>query len=343
MKIKSKSALSIILTVFLISICTTVYASISVIRTDSDYSTICYSYASYMQNKMNCYGYASHFYYPNGGYYKQQPGEFAHNEEEFGSWNTSGLMRSYYYAMTSWNNLNDFVKDRIFEDYESLDSVDDEFDIYETTRVASVSSGQRKIAMSIRQDGINSDYHFYLRHSDGTWSHKPGSSSITNLSLDTSVIITDDNIEDKSQEGNYDDGTRYFMINKSVVIDFPHNYGQYLSTEYTITDFRDMAGDCIQKSYTIYNDWNSRFDYPEDIDFFEFTPTSSGYYYISTDRGAGYDIDGAVFDDDGDVIILDNSYDNASFYLYLEAYSTYYIDMYDYNENVGYYTLLCHQ
>src|SRR3989304_5994447 len=193
-----------------------------------------------MQYKMNCYGYASHIYYPggtSGSPYKQQPGECGYNTEPFGD-----LMQSYEYAMTYWNNLYYFVTDRVYEDYWMLGYFNDEFDITEKTRTASVPSGQRKIALSIRQDGYNSDYHFYLRHSDGTWSHKPGSAPITDYSLTSGVQITDSNIETTSQEGGYDDGTRYFLINKSAVVDFPHNYGQYSYTEYTTNDFRDMAG-----------------------------------------------------------------------------------------------------
>ncbi len=159
----------------------TVSATVTVNRTNSAYSDTS-PYRSYMQYKMNCYGYATHFYYPDGSSgapYKQQPGEFAYNTETF-----SSLMNSYYYAMTVWNNMYYFVNDRIYEDYSTLSAVCPEFTtLTETTRTASVPDGQRKIALTIRQDGYNSDYHFYVRHSDGTWSHKPGSTAITDRSL----------------------------------------------------------------------------------------------------------------------------------------------------------------
>ncbi|MDR0492722.1 MAG: hypothetical protein LBH74_03675 [Nitrososphaerota archaeon] len=308
-------------------------AAITIDRAASTYSDTA-PYRSYMQYKMNCYGYAVHIYYPGGSSYapyKQQPGEFDRNTEPY-----SDLMQSYEYAMTYWNNLYYFVADRMFEDFYTLDGYEDEFDLVETTRTASVPAGQRKIALSIRQDGYNSDYHFYLRHSDGTWSHKPGSTAITDYSF-SGVKITDSNIATVSQENGYDDGTRYFLTDKSVVVDFPQDYGQYSYTLYATVSFREKAGDSITKSFTIGNSWTSRFDYNRDKDFYKFTPSSSGTYKISTDRGAGYDIDGAVFDSNGNVLVSDYSSNNADFSIYLNAGSTYYAFMDDYNGNTGEY------
>lgn len=61
---------------------------------------------------------------------------------------------------------------------------------------------------------VASNIHFYMRHSDGTWSHKDEFSNITNISLDTilsdKVILTDYNIVDKMAQGNYINGTEFF-------------------------------------------------------------------------------------------------------------------------------------
>lgn len=314
-----------------------VSAAVVVNRTNSVYSDTS-PYRDYMRYKMNCYGYATHLYYPGGSSiynaYKQQPGEFADNTEPYGN-----LYQSYYYARTLWNNLYYFVVDRMYEDFGTLDDVSPEFGtLTETTRTASVPDGQRKIALSIRQEGGASDYHFYLRHSDGTWSHKRGVLPITDYSI-SGVKITDANIETASREGGYDDGTRYFLITKSVVVDFPHNFGQDNSTLRTTTDFRDKAGDRIEKSFTITNSWNCRFDYPDEKDFFKFTPTSSGTYNIYTDRGAGYNVDGAVFDSNGNMLVYDTSPNNMDFDIYLTAGSTYYIGLTDIAQHTGYYVL----
>lgn len=327
-----------ILVVCLLLSTSVAWAAVTVNRASSTYSDTS-PYRSYMQYRMNCYGYASHLYYPFAEY-EQQPGEFFYNDEEY-----QDLIQSYWWAFTYWDNLYYFVKDRVFEDYGTLNWWEPtEFDISETTRTASVPSGYRKIAMSICQAEEDSDYHFYLRHSDGTWSHKQGWWPITNESIDSEVTITDSNIQTTVAEGGYDDGTRYFLTDKSAVVDFPHNLGQNPTDLWTTANFRDKAGDSLSKSYTIENSWNSRFDYPGDKDYFKYVPTESGWYRIGTDRGAGWDIDGALFDSDGDTIYSDYSTSNFDYwYNYLYADTTYYIYVEDANENVGYYILWCYK
>lgn len=225
-------------------------------------------------------------------------------------------------------------------DFWTLSAVCPEFGtLTETTRTASVPDGQRKIALTIKEEGPYSDYHFYLRHSDGTWSHKQGSDPITSLSIDTRVQITDANIATTINEGGYNDGSKYFLITKSVVVDFPHYFGHDPSTQFTTDDFRDKAGDVIEKSFTITNSWNCRFDYADEKDFFKFIPTSSGTYNIYTDRGAGYNVDGAVFDSNGNMLVYDTSPNNMDFDIYLTAGSTYYIGLTEMNQHTGYYIL----
>lgn len=287
----------------------------------------------YFQYKMNCYGYGSQFYYlgstSSSNSYKQQPGEFAINNEQF-----SSLMQSYIYAMTYWNNLYNFVKDRVYEDYASLN-----WSISESYNSDQAPSGYRKIALVIKQDGYNSDYHFYLQHSDGTWSHKPGSTYIRNTSFDTNEILTNNNISTRGQQGGYDDGIRFFIIGKDAVTDYPHYYGQSSTTTYTVNDFRDIAGDSITQFTAINGNTSAKFDYPGDRDFYKFTPNSSGYYTITTSAGSGYDVDGVVYDSNGILIANDSSTSNANFYVYLNANQSYYIGIWDYKNNVEYYNL----
>src|SRR3990170_3013409 len=103
----SKKVVTVFLTLsILLMFSPTAFAVVSVNRTNSSYSDTS-PYRSYMQYKMNCYGHASHIYYPggtSGSPYKQQPGEFGYNTEPF-----ADLMQSYEYAMTYWNNLYYFV------------------------------------------------------------------------------------------------------------------------------------------------------------------------------------------------------------------------------------------
>jgi hypothetical protein len=245
--------------------------------------------------------------------------------------------------MTLWDNMYYFVHDRVYEDFTTLTvNQPDEFHITETTRTASVPPGKRKIAMSIRQQEEYSDYHFYFRHSDGTWSHKMGLYPVSNLSIVTQVPITDANILTTSAEYGYDDGTRYYLIDKSAVVDFPHFYGQDDDTLYTPIDFRDKAGDSLTKSFTIQNSWNSRFDYPGDKDFFRFTPTESGFYGIGVPYAEpGWDVDGAVYVSDGNVWHQDYSSGNYWYGFYLYAGNTYFMHMEEKNQNTGYYVMYC--
>lgn len=181
-----------------------------------------------------------------------------------------------------------------------------------------------------------------MQHNDGTWSHKPGSTAVTNKSIDTNVTLTNANMSTRAIEGGYNNALRYFVIGKDAVTDYPHNNGQGSSTVRTTTDFRDKAGDTITQSYTITGNWNSRFDYSGDKDFFKFTPTSSKYYTITTDRGSGYDVDGVVYDSDGNQIASDYSTNNANFSVYLTAGKAYYIGMWDAKNNIDYYILWCY-
>jgi hypothetical protein len=113
---KTVTAILLTLTI-LLTLPSTAFAEVLVNRADSFYSDTL-PYRRYMQYKMNCYGYASHIYYPDGtadAPYKQQPGEFAYNTETY-----ANLRQSYLYAMTYWNNLHDFITDKIYEDYWTL-------------------------------------------------------------------------------------------------------------------------------------------------------------------------------------------------------------------------------
>jgi hypothetical protein len=139
----------------------------------------------------------------------------------------------------------------------------------------------------IRQDGANSDYHYYLQHSDGTWSHKPGSTQVTNLSIDTKEPLTNSNIATKASQGGYVNGIRYFQIGKDAVTDYPHSYGHGASTTMTPTNFKDVAGDSITMVSSASGSRAARFDYTGDKDYYKFTPTDSNGYTISTSAGAG--------------------------------------------------------
>lgn len=92
-----------------------------------------------------------------------------------------------------------YLEQKMYGDFAALRNADgNDWTITRTTQTASVPAGYRKIALTI---GIERDYHFYMRHSDGTWSHKPGKTNVTNLSLDTHAVITDSNIATAARKG----------------------------------------------------------------------------------------------------------------------------------------------
>lgn len=227
----------------------------------------------------------------------------------------------------------------MYADFDDLNTYSgSEWSITPTTRTSVVPSGFRKIALTV---GVQHDYHFYLRHSDGKWSHKPGSGSVTNLSFDSNQIITDSNIATAVTEGGYDDGVRYYLIGKSAIADYPHNNGHGNSTLYTTTSFLDRAGDTISKATTITGSSKiARFDYAKDVDCFEFKPTVTGTYTFTTSlTSSTYDVDIVIYDNEGNVLASDYSVGNPSVAVALTANSLYYIRVTDAKDNVTQYTL----
>lgn len=114
-----KPIIMILVIIFSFSITLSASAATPVLnRFESNYNPSKYN-NNFFQYRMNCYGYSSQFYYigsaSSSNPYKQQPGEFAVISEQY-----SSLNQSYIYAMTYWNNLYNFVKDRVYEDYSSL-------------------------------------------------------------------------------------------------------------------------------------------------------------------------------------------------------------------------------
>lgn len=183
----------------------------------------------FFQGRMNCYGYALQIYYKGSEAYayKQQPGEFKQTET------FESLIESYKNASDSWDCLNLFVRDRINEDFARFG-----WTLTSTTATAVTPAGKRKIALVVSREMDESngtyfgDYHFYARNSDGTWSHKQGLMEVSNLSIDTKVVLTDSNISTRATEGGYDHrSVLFFFIDKdALVYDYSHGYGQNPST-----------------------------------------------------------------------------------------------------------------
>lgn len=317
-------------------------APVVIDRTYSIYASTS-PYRNALQYKMNCYGYATHVYSRDDGNqsypYKQQPGEFAADNQTY-----QNLMLELYQIIygtgATGTGILDYIQGKMYADFQTLNTYTGvEWVIQSTTENATVPSGYRKIALAV---GVDWDYHYYFRHNDGTWSHKPGDDPVTTLSLDTQVTITDNNISSCVTEGYYDDGVRYYLIGKSAIADYPHSDGHVTTSLKTSTLFSDRAGDMVSKATRITgSSCLCRFDYAVDTDYFEFIPTSTGTYHITTSLTSGtYDTDIAVFNSSNTLLASDYAVGNADIYITLTAGQKYYIKVLDANHSIVDYTLL---
>lgn len=311
-------------------------APVTIDRLYSTYSQTA-SYRSYMTSYMNCYGYALHVYslsLDGGGAYKQQPGEFAADGVAY-SVNIQNLGAKLLDTTADPEETLDYIEGLMYADFAALSSTGSEWTLTRTTSTATVPAGYRKIALTI---GQGHDYHFYVRHSDGSWSHKQGAYPITNLSIDTGTAITDANIATIVQEGVYDDGVRYYLINKPLIADYPHRngHGEALQTH---TVFSDRAGDTIEKSTTISGSVQlGRFDYPTDKDYYAFTPTTSGTYSLTvliTDAYAtDFDVDMMVYNAYENLLVSDLKAGKPVISMYMTAGVRYFVCIWNYGETV---------
>ena len=315
----------------------------SPISIDRMYSTYAMTakYRDKLQYNMNCYGYAMHVHATVGtgsNPYKQQPGEFIRDNQRFEDLNQE---RDQYLRgpnATPTAALN-YLEQKMMGDFAEMRSRDGaEWVVTQTTQTASVPAGYRKIALTI---GIAYDYHFYMRHSDGTWSHKPGGAKATNLSFDTCVVITDSNIATAAREGGYDDGVRYYLIKKSPIIDYVHGNGHNEDSLYTPFSFKDKAGETLKTSTTISGtSFSAMFDYLGDIDCYAFTPASSGEYTFSTSIDtSAYNVTLAVYDTYGNKLKEIVSTGTSSLTVSMQQNTRYFIEVSDSGGKIRNYTL----
>jgi hypothetical protein len=220
------------------------------------------------QRRMNCYGYALQVYYKgalpfsatyssNSQIYNQTPGEFGisrfNNVYATTYLGTNGNPKFNYSALDiDINNYQDlyevsneffdpsqytgqlfldFIEDRMCEDAANIG-----YSISSTTMVNGSfnynPNTERIIAMV---DGIKNGsriYHYYLRHSDGMWSHKNAYFPVSNKSIGTNTTLTDNNISTAVKEshyliGNYSLGSvRFYKITKNAnVYEYAHGNG----------------------------------------------------------------------------------------------------------------------
>lgn len=300
----------------------------------------CNNYKIELQYQMNCYGYAVQMYSTYGtssNPYRQKPGEFANDLQNY-----SGLTAELLTALTGSSVTNAFacIYGKIQADFATLNSTyGTEWTIEETTATASVPNGKRKIALAI---GLSPkcDFHFYFRHSNGKWSHKPGAGAISDVSKDTQVEITDSNITTVALEGGYDDGVRFYLIGKSATIDYPHGMSSD-SSYMTPTSFTDRGGIRLEAGATISGSILGCFDYPLDVDCFVYTASTAGYYTIKAipPSGSTTTVGLTLYDTCGNVIATDTSSGTTEVHASLSSGTRYFIQLSNISGNTTSYVL----
>ena len=292
----------------------------------------------HIQYRMNCYGYAfghilhgAAMYLGNGGY-KQQPGEFAKTDDKDET--VINIVKGDPSA--SMNN----VVANMRLDANRLGYMLNEY-VPTTATVAQYGTAGRLIAVVT---GSN-DYHFYMQHNDGTWSHKRGSMAVTNKSIASNVTLTNANIRTKANEDAYANGElRFFVITRPATWDYPHAYHCCLdwpcSHAQSTLYYLDIAGDYFQTASTITSGSKSaRIDYAKDNDVYRFVPSTSKTYTITTTCSSGADLNCKIYDAYGSLLTQNVSVGQVDITLTLQAGKTYYFDVDNYSKTVTDYTI----
>lgn len=182
-----------------------------------------------LQRRSNCYAYAFRFYY-SGSIYNLMPGEIALQKGNIqinsGSisetiLNDNDLARIYnsYILKTSYvaGTRIDCMFQLMAADMEAL-NLEIEFAGYSYPGQPT-DPGKRLIAVVIGA----ADFHFYMQHSDGSWSHKPGHNPTSTKCFTHQQTLQSSTIDSHIAEGSYLAGPKaYFYINKNIV-DTMHN------------------------------------------------------------------------------------------------------------------------
>lgn len=294
------------------------------------------------QYRMNCYGYAfcNMLYYdlyddyaalyPKYPYYKQQPGEFATTA------NKANVKRNiiYYDPVTSMDNVVYNMK---------LDASRLGYSMTEYTptgtSVGQYGANSRLIAVATG----DTDYHFYMQHNDGSWSHKPGQGSVTNCSISSTqsnpVYLTNDNIQQLANQGLYSGGElKFFIITRDAVADHPHGIAND-TTQSTLYN-KDIAGDFMFTSATLsVGTKQACFDYYDDVDYYAFTPSSTKTYTLSTTCSSSFDIDGMIYDCNGNKIVSATNAGQINVTFSATSGKRYFIKIYNFRHLPGEYAL----
>lgn len=276
------------------------------------------------QYRMNCYAYAFGFLYNGMGNeanpYKQNPGDFARTSD-LGSVRSltvplSDLMTNVVYNM----NLDASRLGYTLTEYIPTAGTPIKQCGTNSRMIAVVTGEVTYYGMTIR------DFHFYMQHSDGTWSHKPGATAVTNLSISgPQVVLTNSNIQSRANEGNYSNGDlKFFEITKPANWDLLHQGRNSSGIQLSVCS--DGAGDHLQNAKTLTSSGDTGWlDHPKDRDVYRFAVDSSAYHYIEvySDYSVVYKCE--LYDETGQSLTEQTGYMDVVFNYYLIGGTTYYL------------------
>lgn len=292
-----------------------------------------------IQKRANCYAYAlgfmEHYYLSNDD--NQRPGDFAEDK---------GLVK--------WNISPENIWDNMKLDAARLGYSIIEYST-ENDTVEQFGSNSRLIAFVFC--GYDNDFHFYMQHNDGTWSHKPGVKKATNLRLNCynnpnlpPEYLNNENIKLYAGEGKYSSSSlRFYLITKDAVNDYPH--GERNTTKPNTLYFTDMAGDNMFTSSSLsIGEQEGCIDTYNDVDFYVFKPTTTRNYSIKTtslrisrDGVVGNidvdDLDCEIYDKNGSLVYTAKNVGQVNKQFYLTGGQNYFIKIYNYSETPCNYTL----
>ena len=317
-----------------------------------------------LQLRSNCYGYSIRAFYtlesfPDENkyqlqsgdvyeYYKQQPGEFADKTNglqlytvDNALWQTlynrTDLDNTFLYLLSqdcSSQNRMFLLKQLIQADAATLGYTVTEYTGSVLPDARSLN-GSRLIALVASED----DFHFYMQHSDNTWSHKPGSEHPSNVCLcnnEGSVRLTNETIIDHANDSYYSGGGLMFLIiTKNAVVDYPHLRGTYtadispygLDCVHTSLSFSEYAGNTFFSAKDIGNLPKqlgySKIDYLNDVDWFSFSTTAStsySFYFPSV----SFPLEISLFDENRQKLYYASSSGNTVQFSFLLSSSTKY-------------------
>ena len=280
-----------------------------------------------IQFKMNCYGYALRFVLfgqatmtlaPGGGLAGclQQPGDFASAADR-------SLVRTPVYGIPA-DTMADLVYNMQLDasrlGYSVVEYVPD------TSVVAQFGSYNRLIAVVAG----TCDYHFYMQHNDGTWSHKPGSSYVTNLSFGapgSQQVLTNSNIRSLAATGIYTGGcVKFFVVTRDAVLDHPHFNTAGAGLPQNLFAEDDVAGDYFCQAVSANAAYvTGRLDFSTDEDIFYYDIVYSGLYYvwITTDSWEGISCE--IYDMYGTLLAQNSGDDMFCVEQYLSSGLRYYL------------------